>query len=101
MSYPDHDAFSRHCGPGWTLRADAARTLDVQLLAAEALPAPGGPAPAGGGAQGFSLVFQTPPGEAISQGTYEFAHEGLGRMQIFVVPIGADDEGMRIQAIFT
>lgn len=50
----------------------------------------------------FSLVFQT-QGESrgFPQGTYVIEHPILGNMEIFLVPIGPDRDGMRYEAIFS
>ena len=50
--------------------------------------------------QAWSLVFQFPPQQLFDQGTYEFEHADTGRMAVFVVPIGQDENGVRYQAIF-
>jgi len=50
--------------------------------------------------QAWSLVFQFPPQRLFDQGTYEFEHSDTGRLAIFVVPIGQDENGVRYQAIF-
>jgi hypothetical protein len=48
----------------------------------------------------FSLLFRGPAAQMIPQGTYEFAHPSLGPVSIFIVPVGADANGVRYQAIF-
>lgn len=50
----------------------------------------------------FSLIFCDPDASAyLPQRTYLIEHDTLGRMQIFLVPIGAGPGGMRYQAIFS
>ena len=56
--------------------------------------APGGRVP-------FSLVFRGPPGTVLPQRIYRVDHAELGRLDIFLVPIGADAEGVRYEAVFT
>ena len=53
-----------------------------------------------GGRESFSLVFHAPPRAAVRQGTYELSHPQLGCHVLFVVPLGPDSRGMRLQAIF-
>jgi hypothetical protein len=50
----------------------------------------------------FSILFRM-NGEKghYPQGTYLVEHPDLGRLDIFLVPIGADKEGMRYQSIFS
>ena len=49
----------------------------------------------------FSLVFRGPREPVLPQRTYPLSHEGLGRLEIFLVPIAQDDDGTRYQAIFS
>lgn len=49
----------------------------------------------------FSLVFLGPPGTVYPQRTYQLEHPRLGSFELFVVPIGADTEGVRYEAVFT
>ena len=51
---------------------------------------PGGRAP-------FSLVFQGGPSPPLEQAIYRVEHDGLGTIEIFLVPIGPD----RYEAVFT
>lgn len=50
----------------------------------------------------FSIVFRM-NGEKghYPQGTYPVEHPDFGKLDIFLVPIGADQEGMRYQSIFS
>lgn len=49
----------------------------------------------------FSLVWRGPPGAALAQQIYTVAHPQLGRMELFLVTLGPDAEGMRYEAVFT
>lgn len=50
----------------------------------------------------FSLVFRS-PGERrhAPQQIYTVHHPELGPLEIFLVPIGPDEQGMRYEAVFT
>ena len=48
----------------------------------------------------FSVVFRGPVEPELTQRIYPLDNETLGRLEIFLVPIGPDDEGMRYQAVF-
>lgn len=48
----------------------------------------------------FSLVFRGPLAPVMPQRTYALEHASLGRLEIFIVPIGPDANGMRYEAIF-
>ena len=48
----------------------------------------------------FSLVFLGPKGPVLEQRIYPLENETLGRLEIFLVPIGADADGIKYEAIF-
>ena len=48
----------------------------------------------------FSLLFAGPTNSFLPQQTYQFTHEKLGTFDLFIVPIGKDQNGYRYQAIF-
>lgn len=46
------------------------------------------PHPEGGREQPFSLVFKGPGDRVIDQGTHRLAHDVVGDLELFLVPIG-------------
>lgn len=72
--------------------------LPLVLAEVKALAKPG----EGWDRQPFSLTFRH-PGERrnLPQGTYRLDNEGLGDLELFLVPLGPDKEGMRYEAVFT
>jgi hypothetical protein len=58
-------------------------------------------AEAGAGRSPFSIVFRGPREPVLPQRIYTFSHEKLGSFELFIVPIGPDDEGMRYEAVFS
>jgi hypothetical protein len=70
---------------------DDAPGFDVELVEVTEIPRePGGRAP-------FSLVFQGGPDPPLPQRIYRMEHDGLGAIEIFLVPIAVD----RYEAVFT
>lgn len=49
----------------------------------------------------FSLVFRGQLIQAPRQGIVKLEHAQLGIMEIFLVPIGPDQQGMCYEAVFT
>lgn len=49
----------------------------------------------------FTLVFRGPGPTVIPQQIYEVQHDELGGMEIFLVPVGSDAQGVRYEAVFT
>lgn len=48
----------------------------------------------------FSLIFAGAAGDRLTQKTYRFSHEKLGSFDLFIVPIAAEREIVRYQAVF-
>ena len=76
---------------GW---ADA--RLELELMEANPLGAR-----RGRGRAPFSVLFRGPLAPVMPQRIYPLAHETLGSLELFIVPIGPRDGGMVYEAIFT
>jgi len=50
--------------------------------------------------QPFSLVLVGPLRPVLQQAIYSLEHAALGKMEVFLVPIGPDKRGMRYEAAF-
>jgi len=50
--------------------------------------------------ENFSLNFTGPMNRLLSQGTYLFESEKLGAFELFIVPVGRDQNGTYYQATF-
>ena len=48
----------------------------------------------------FSLIFTGPRPPFLPQRTYLFEHERIGAFDLFIVPIGEDQNGFRYEAVF-
>jgi hypothetical protein len=48
----------------------------------------------------FSIVFRGPPEPVFPQRIYRVEHAALDAMDVFLVPIGPDEVGMRYEAVF-
>lgn len=49
----------------------------------------------------FSLLFRGPAATPLAQGTYLFEHSEVGKIELFIVPVGEDDAGRSYEAIFS
>jgi hypothetical protein len=74
-------------------------TVDLVLVEVTRL-TPATEAP-GGRRGAFSLVFRSPLPSHVPQGIYALEHAALGALELFLVPIGPHDGGMRYEAIFS
>lgn len=89
------DTFAPHVGSRFSLPLSDG-VLELELFAVEALHgSPNAPrAP-------FVLRFRTPAVMGhVPQRMYPLAHPVLGTLEIFLVPLGADAQGMRYEAVF-
>jgi len=52
------------------------------------------------GRQPWSLLFRTEKSASFEQAIYRVSHPSLGALDLFLVPVGPDESGMRYEAIF-
>lgn len=48
----------------------------------------------------FALLFVCPDRRVVAQGMYAMDHDRLGRLEIFIVPVAADEDGVHYEAVF-
>jgi hypothetical protein len=85
------DQFRERLHDRFRIAPDDAEAFEVELVEVTEIPRePGGRAP-------FSLVFQGGPSPPLPQAIYRVEHDGLGAIEIFLVPISPDT----YQAVFT
>ena len=91
------ETFTPLLGESFHLHVEGPAVVDLVLTEATELPT----ASARPGRVPFSLVFRGPPATVYPQRTFQLEHPGLGAFELFLVPIGADGEGVRYEAVFT
>ena len=84
--------FSGHLGNSFRVHPDESSTLDLELVSATELNE--------GSERPFSIVFRSPKDALLPQRIYRMEHAEIGEFEIFLVPIGPDDEGLLYEAIF-
>jgi hypothetical protein len=90
--------FADRVGERFEVAVGEGPALVLELIEASEGAEAGGPGPNGQERQQFSLVFRGTPG--LPQGTYRLSHAKLGDLDIFLVPIGSDGDGMQYEAAF-
>lgn len=90
--------FSEHLGTTFRIQHDDSGRVDVELISATGL---GGSAGEEMSRQPFSIVFRGPGDILLPQRIYRMEHDQIGSFELFIVPIGPDEEGFRYEAIFT
>ena len=79
---------------------DTGAGIDLELLEVDDLTAVARNVPSDARTP-FSLIFRGPAEPAVSQGIRPLEHDELGTLEIFVVPIALEPDGMRYQAVFS
>jgi uncharacterized protein DUF6916 len=87
-------------GKIFRLQASAEKVLEVALVQADKLPPYAGRGAKALKREPFSLVFRGPKEFVLPQQLYALEQETLGRVEIFLVPIGPDEIGQRYEAVF-
>lgn len=93
------EVFTPHIGGVFTITLSNGDPLQLQLGEVKSL---------GAGRAGsrppFALIFHHPrlPNNAhLPQQIYRLAHPALGALEIFLVPLGPQQDAMRYEAVFT
>ena len=89
------EAFAEHLGKTFRIDVDGGEPVTVELIEATSLGQK-----SSGRREPFSLVFRGPATPHLPQQTYAMSHEGMGRLDVFLVPIGPDETGVRYEAVF-
>lgn len=95
-----YDLFADRVGEAFDVTLQEGPDISLELVDATESAEPGGPGPDGQERQQFSLVFRGPATLALTQATYRLDHAELGELDLFLVPIGRDSEGVRYEAAF-
>lgn len=90
--------FLDYVGTTFRLRREPEPPMELTLSEAKALGPCG--APRGGRREAFSLLFHGPKSFYVPQRIYSLEHDQFGTIEIFLVPVGPDERGMRYEAIF-
>ncbi|MDZ5623248.1 DUF6916 family protein [Nocardioides bizhenqiangii] len=95
-----YDDFADRVGDEFRVRVPDADHLTLVLSEVTAGAEPSGTGPDGAERQQFSLIFRSPSGHQLSQGTWELEHDRMGELALFLVPIEPDADGPRFEAAF-
>jgi len=97
------ESFQPHLDETFTVRVDlidsAYPTMDLTLVSVSPLGRP--PAADEDRRHAFALLFQGPAEPVLAQRMFQVDNERLGSLDLFLVPVGSDREGMQYEAVFT
>jgi|SRR6056297_2246286 len=89
--------FEALTGQDFRLRQEQMPESAAKLIEVEKLGGPAGPS----GRAPFSLLFACDPDAEPVQAVFDIEHEKLGTQSVFLVPVGKDDRGLLLEAVFT
>ena len=89
---PDRDSFAPLLNSRFQLEGSS-ESIELELTEVSELHEARGRA-------SFSLVFRGPGDRFLAQETYRFHHSALGAIDLFIVPIGQDEQGLYYEAVF-
>ena len=92
------ETFSEHLGSTFRVHTEASEPFNFELISATVL---GGSTGEEMPRQPFSIVFRGPGDVLFPQRIYRMEHDKIGSFELFLVPIGPDEKGLRYEAIFT
>ncbi|MEP6731835.1 MAG: hypothetical protein ABJE10_14405 [bacterium] len=87
--------FTPHLGDTFRMVVNDEWEIHMVLVEAEALDADSRSV-----REPFSLIFRAPPQAVVAQQLFRLEHDDIEPFEIFLVPLGPDELGMRYQAVF-
>jgi hypothetical protein len=90
------EEFSKHVNTIFSINLEDQSAVDLELVQVEGYMNRPGDAE---GMERFSVFFRGPK-PLLPQSTYSLSNEGMGTIDIFLVPIGVDGDGFRYEAVF-
>jgi hypothetical protein len=94
------DHFLKHLNQSFSLYDESGAQVETKLSEVTVLGSDK-PRSERGKRQPFSIVFSGPLEPILPQGIYRVKHEQLEQLNVFLVPIGPNKEGMRYEAVFS
>jgi len=94
------DVFAEHLGSVFHIHQSRGVVIDAKLIESTPLRLADGTSSGLSKREPCSIIFRGPFEPVLSQQIYEINHDVLGRMDLFLVALGPDAEGMRYEAIF-
>ena len=95
--------FAERLGETFRTVLEPGNLLELELVEVEALgsASPGDDQPRPSARQNpFSIVFRGPKDKTLAQGTFRMEHDAIGSFDLFLVPIGEDQDGRQYEAVF-
>lgn len=91
--------FLQHINTKFRLDGEGVERIELELVEVKTY---GNKDKAGerGGMERFSVFFRGPLDVFLQQATYSLRHEKMGSFDLFLVPLGREEEGYSYEAVF-
>ena len=89
--------FSKHLNTKFRVKLEHQMVLELELLEVQGY---AGSPEEQSGMERFSVFFKGSEATPLPQQTYLLQHEPMGEFEIFLVPVGRDENGFRYEAVF-
>ena len=98
----ERSTFAEHLGETFRALLGSEDQLELELVEVEALgsASPGDQPRPSARQNPFSILFRGPKDRALAQGTFRMEHDEIGSFDLFLVPIGEDQDGRQYEAVF-
>src|SRR3989442_9251442 len=88
-----HEEFSKHLHTKFRVRLSETEAIEAELTeVSEHMVSPR--------QERFSIIFHTSNETFLGQGMRTFEHEQMGSFDLFIVPLGRDEQGTPYEAVF-
>ncbi len=94
IEHTTRESFVRHLDSSFSLVAEDVESVEFVLVEAA------DKTPAGVEGEQFSLIFRGPREPALPQRIYALEHPEMGRIELFLVPVGEEESGRLYEAYF-
>jgi hypothetical protein len=91
LEHVTKELFSQHVNTKFLIHHESS-TVEVELIQFTDASTPG--------QDRFSLVFRGPETPFLVQRIYCFEHDQMGALDLFIVPIARDEDGLYYEAVF-
>ena len=98
LKFLTHTQFEACLDQPFHVERENADPVETQLIEVEKR---GAESPGSHMRQAFSVIFRGPMEPLLAQRIYVLNNKTLGSLDVFLVPVGPDEQGMRYEAIFT
>ncbi len=93
--------FAQHLGDRYRLCLSDSQFATLELIEVTSLGSRTAPqAPGDGRREPFSIIFRGSPETCLEQRIYRLEHAQMGTLDLFLVPIGKDEQGFCYEAVF-